>query len=323
MRGKPELACYIQRMKKKGKGPRKPDSPESEPDFYAMPFLPQLAYRMPVGGSAAPRFQNQRMGPFPYDQPYHHKQAGVQVLSLKNLLPVSLGPPPPGVESAGHQPGPPMPPAPVLHYPHPSPLPHSMETRRQATRDAQGSDYRRPTPIAPRQYIGYYDHWDLPPPTYTDTKLEPPRSSPEYQSRLYWGGYGSASHARRRAGEDGRGQKPSDSPTRRKVSGGACRDGDIRCHQNADSNDSSTPTTNAREGMADYHGGIAKAPQTPDQSPVSSQERDMSPISVTKQDPLAPLAADQTSTRSNSWSLSPSCWQQAFGEGEEFWCHLD
>ncbi|CAB9523374.1 Heat stress transcription factor [Seminavis robusta] len=43
LRGKPEFACFIQRIKRKGTGPRKPDAPENEPNFFAMPYLPLSA----------------------------------------------------------------------------------------------------------------------------------------------------------------------------------------------------------------------------------------------------------------------------------------
>jgi hypothetical protein len=40
LRSKPFLSHYIQRTKIKGKGPRKPSSPMTEPDFYNAPYLP-------------------------------------------------------------------------------------------------------------------------------------------------------------------------------------------------------------------------------------------------------------------------------------------
>jgi hypothetical protein len=40
LRGKAFLSTNIKRMKIKGKGARKRSAPESEPDFYVMPFLP-------------------------------------------------------------------------------------------------------------------------------------------------------------------------------------------------------------------------------------------------------------------------------------------
>lgn len=43
LRGKPELTHHIQRMPKKGQGPRRPSSWMKEPNFYAMPFLPSVA----------------------------------------------------------------------------------------------------------------------------------------------------------------------------------------------------------------------------------------------------------------------------------------
>jgi hypothetical protein len=43
LRGKAFLSTSIKRMKIKGKGARKPSAPESEPDFYAMPFLPSCS----------------------------------------------------------------------------------------------------------------------------------------------------------------------------------------------------------------------------------------------------------------------------------------
>jgi hypothetical protein len=40
LRGKRSLSHNIQRIKFKGTGARKPSSPKTEPDFYAMPYLP-------------------------------------------------------------------------------------------------------------------------------------------------------------------------------------------------------------------------------------------------------------------------------------------
>ena len=39
LRGRPELALKMQRTKVKGTGARKPSSPETEPDFFSMPFV--------------------------------------------------------------------------------------------------------------------------------------------------------------------------------------------------------------------------------------------------------------------------------------------
>ena len=44
LRGKSELAHKIMRIKIKGKGTRKPSSPTTEPDFYAMPYLPDIEF---------------------------------------------------------------------------------------------------------------------------------------------------------------------------------------------------------------------------------------------------------------------------------------
>jgi hypothetical protein len=43
LRGKLFLSQRIQRIMVKGNGPRRPGSPESEPNFYGMPFLPSTS----------------------------------------------------------------------------------------------------------------------------------------------------------------------------------------------------------------------------------------------------------------------------------------
>jgi hypothetical protein len=54
LRGKAFLSTSIKRMKIKGKGARKPSAPESEPDFYAMPFLPPCNDDVVKGGPPHP-----------------------------------------------------------------------------------------------------------------------------------------------------------------------------------------------------------------------------------------------------------------------------
>lgn len=82
LKGKPELACFIKRIKRKGTGPRKPDSPDNEPNFYAMPTV--LATRRPTQGG----MMNAGIDCFGHFQ--ESKPAAVQVLSLKNLLPGTM-----------------------------------------------------------------------------------------------------------------------------------------------------------------------------------------------------------------------------------------
>jgi hypothetical protein len=41
LRGRPELVREIRRITVKGTGPRRPNNPEEEPNFYALPFLPK------------------------------------------------------------------------------------------------------------------------------------------------------------------------------------------------------------------------------------------------------------------------------------------
>jgi hypothetical protein len=43
LRSKPFLSHHIQRTKIKGKGPRKPSCPMTEPDFYSAPYLPNAS----------------------------------------------------------------------------------------------------------------------------------------------------------------------------------------------------------------------------------------------------------------------------------------
>jgi len=52
LRGKDFLAYRITRMKIKGKGARKPSSPETEPNFYSGPYLP---LNVPAATSATPQ----------------------------------------------------------------------------------------------------------------------------------------------------------------------------------------------------------------------------------------------------------------------------
>jgi hypothetical protein len=51
LRGKPWLARHIHRIKVKGQGPRRPSSQEIDPNFYAMPFLPEPARNGAVAGA--------------------------------------------------------------------------------------------------------------------------------------------------------------------------------------------------------------------------------------------------------------------------------
>jgi hypothetical protein len=51
LRGKPWLARHIHRIKVKGQGPRRPSSQEIDPNFYAMPFLPEPGRNGAVAGA--------------------------------------------------------------------------------------------------------------------------------------------------------------------------------------------------------------------------------------------------------------------------------
>jgi hypothetical protein len=68
LRGQPELAREIRRITVKGTGPRRPNNPEEEPNFYALPFLP----KSPNGAKSMPAVRAE-----------HEPQA--QTLSLSNM----------------------------------------------------------------------------------------------------------------------------------------------------------------------------------------------------------------------------------------------
>jgi hypothetical protein len=54
LRGEPSLAQQIRRTNRKGEGPRKPHSQEDEPNFYALPFLPNPAVSSDATRAVAP-----------------------------------------------------------------------------------------------------------------------------------------------------------------------------------------------------------------------------------------------------------------------------
>jgi hypothetical protein len=63
LRSKPFLSHHIQRTKIKGKGPRKPSCPMTEPDFYSAPYLPNPSENTgdPSFSSSWPPVQNMNL----------------------------------------------------------------------------------------------------------------------------------------------------------------------------------------------------------------------------------------------------------------------
>jgi hypothetical protein len=84
LRGKPFLATRIPRLKVKGTGPRRPSSYKTEPNFYAMPFLPMTDSR-----KSAPRAQPAAPSRIVPD-------AAAGSVGLGYDMPFSLKSPPPG-----------------------------------------------------------------------------------------------------------------------------------------------------------------------------------------------------------------------------------
>jgi hypothetical protein len=89
LRGKPFLATRIPRLKGKGTGPRRPSSYKTEPNFYAMPFLPMTESR-----KSAPRSHAVMAQPAAPSRIVPDAAAGA--VGLGYGMPFSLKSPPPG-----------------------------------------------------------------------------------------------------------------------------------------------------------------------------------------------------------------------------------
>lgn len=325
LRGKPELACYIQRHKKKGDGPRKPDSPESEPDFYSMPFLPPhgaAAYSAPPVNQGHPGscFQGQMVA-FPHlsHGPQFYPQSNdAQVLSLRKLLPATMQPTaPPSL--AQHSRPPPLVP---YGYPqqgpgHPGQVQHAGAMGQSNA--GVNQDFLQPPQIAPRPSDSYCNPWthQMQPQGNPSaaSSMQAQMSAPEYmpQNTHFFGNQDPQRMPAIASGESNAYSVPPPSAPKQAGSRGSA----------------SASSGSGTASSADYFGGRPMPPMPFVPTPDMLEQRGSSSAVVPGSETMAPLESSTSSnescqrhSRQNSGTLSPASWTNVFGESEGIWTWL-